>query len=39
MKFDVKTGCFAGTMGFGVTSYPIKVAEGKIFVALGEVTP
>ena len=32
MKFDVATGCFAGTTGFGVASYPAKVVDGKILV-------
>jgi 3-phenylpropionate/trans-cinnamate dioxygenase ferredoxin component len=34
MKFDVTTGCFSGTSDFGVASYPIKVFDGKIMVAL-----
>src|SRR4051812_13305283 len=34
MKFDVTTGCFAGTSGFGVASYPVKVVDGKIMVAI-----
>ncbi len=35
MKFDVTTGCFAGTSDFGVTSFPAKVVDGGIVVALG----
>ena len=35
MKFDVATGCFAGSTGFGVASYPVKVVDGKILVAVG----
>jgi 3-phenylpropionate/trans-cinnamate dioxygenase ferredoxin subunit len=35
MKFDVTTGCFAGTSDFGVASYPAKVVDGEIVVALG----
>ena len=35
MKFDVATGCFAGTTGFGVASYPVKVVDGAILVAIG----
>jgi nitrite reductase/ring-hydroxylating ferredoxin subunit len=35
MKFDVTTGCFAGTPHFGVTSFSVKVEDGKILVALG----
>ena len=35
MKFDVTTGCFAGTPHFGVASFPAKVEDGKILVALG----
>jgi nitrite reductase/ring-hydroxylating ferredoxin subunit len=35
MKFDVTTGCFAGTLDFGVASFPAKVVDGKIVVALG----
>ncbi len=34
MKFDVTTGCFAGTSDFGVAAYPAKVVEGKIVVAV-----
>ena len=32
MKFDVTTGCFAGTSDFGVAAYPAKVVDGKIMV-------
>lgn len=32
MKFDVTTGCFAGTSDFAVKSYEVKVIDGKIFV-------
>jgi nitrite reductase/ring-hydroxylating ferredoxin subunit len=35
MKFDVTTGCFAGTSDFGVASFPAKVVDGEIVVALG----
>jgi nitrite reductase/ring-hydroxylating ferredoxin subunit len=34
MKFDVTTGCFSGTSDFGVASYPVKVVDGKILVAV-----
>ncbi len=34
MKFDVTTGCFAGTSDYGVASYPAKVVDGEIMVAL-----
>jgi 3-phenylpropionate/trans-cinnamate dioxygenase ferredoxin component len=34
MKFDVTTGCFAGTSDFGVASFPAKVVDGEILVAL-----
>src|SRR5271168_382216 len=34
MKFDVTTGCFAGTSDFGVVSFPAKVVDGEIMVAL-----
>ena len=34
MKFDVTTGCFAGTSDFGVASYPVNVVDGKIMVSL-----
>jgi 3-phenylpropionate/trans-cinnamate dioxygenase ferredoxin subunit len=34
MKFDVATGCFAGTSGFGVASYPVKAVDGKIMAAV-----
>jgi 3-phenylpropionate/trans-cinnamate dioxygenase ferredoxin component len=33
MKFDVTTGCFAGTSDSAVASYPVKVVDGKIMVA------
>ncbi len=36
MKFDVTTGCFAGTSDFGVAAYPVKVVDGKILVSVGE---
>ena len=32
MKFDVTNGCFAGSSDFGVASYPVKIADGKIMV-------
>src|SRR5579864_106420 len=35
MKFDVTTGCFAGTSDFAVASFPAKVVDGGIVVALG----
>ena len=34
MKFDVTTGCFAGTSEFGVAAYPAKVVDGKIMVEI-----
>lgn len=34
MKFDVATGCFAGTSDFGVAAYPAKVVDGKIMAAV-----
>jgi nitrite reductase/ring-hydroxylating ferredoxin subunit len=34
MKFDVATGCFAGTSEFGVASYPVKVVDGKVMAAV-----
>jgi nitrite reductase/ring-hydroxylating ferredoxin subunit len=34
MKFDVTTGCFAGTSDFGVASFPAKVVDGEIVVAI-----
>jgi len=34
MKFDVATGCFAGTADFGVASYAVKVVDGKIMAAV-----
>lgn len=34
MKFDVTTGCFAGSSDFGVASYPVKVVCGKITMAV-----
>ncbi len=34
MKFDVTTGCFAGTSDVGVTSFPAKVVDGKILVSI-----
>lgn len=38
MKFDVTTGCFAGTSDFGVASYPAKVVDETIMVSLGPRT-
>ena len=34
MKIDVTTGCFAGSPESGVDSYPVKIVDGKITVAL-----
>jgi 3-phenylpropionate/trans-cinnamate dioxygenase ferredoxin component len=34
MKFDVLTGCFAGTSYFGVASYPVEVVDGKVMAAV-----
>jgi 3-phenylpropionate/trans-cinnamate dioxygenase ferredoxin component len=34
MKFDVTTGCFSGTSDFGITTYPVKVVDGKFMVAI-----
>ncbi len=34
MKFDVTTGCFAGTAASGVATYPVKIVDEKILVAL-----
>lgn len=34
MKFDVTTGCFAGTSDIGVASYPVTVVDGKILVSV-----
>jgi nitrite reductase/ring-hydroxylating ferredoxin subunit len=34
MKFDVTTGCFAGTPDFGVAAYPSEVVDGKIMVSI-----
>ncbi len=34
MKFDVTNGCFAGTPHFGVASFPAKVVDGEILVAV-----
>jgi nitrite reductase/ring-hydroxylating ferredoxin subunit len=35
MRFDVTTGCFAGTSDSAVASYPVKVVDGMILVAIG----
>jgi nitrite reductase/ring-hydroxylating ferredoxin subunit len=35
MKFDATTACFAGTADSAVASYPVKVVDGKILVAVG----
>ena len=35
MRFDVTTGCFAETSDSGVASYPVKVVDGTILVAVG----
>ena len=34
MKFNVTNGCFAGTLDAAVASYPVKVVDGEIMVAL-----
>jgi len=34
MKFDVTTGCFAGTSYFGVAAHQPKIVDGKILVAI-----
>ena len=34
MNFDVTTGCFAGSSGYGVVVYSVKVVNGKIMVAV-----
>ncbi len=34
MKFDVTTGCFSGSAESGIASYPVKVVDGKIMVAV-----
>src|SRR5580700_9817635 len=34
MKFDVTTGCFAGTSDYAVASFPAKVVDGEIVIAL-----
>lgn len=34
MKFDVTTGCFAGTSDYAVASYPVKVVDGEIVVSV-----
>lgn len=38
MKFDVTTGCFAGTSDFGVASYPVKVVDAEIMVSISVTT-
>ena len=35
MKFDVTTGCFAGTSDTGVTAHQVKIVDGKVLVAVG----
>jgi 3-phenylpropionate/trans-cinnamate dioxygenase ferredoxin subunit len=39
MKIDVITGCFPGSEGFAVASYPVMVIAGKIMVAVDVSTP
>ena len=39
MKIDVVSGCFAGTTGFAVASYPVKIVAGKIMVAVDDGSP
>lgn len=34
MKFDVTNGCFAGSPDSGVSSYPVKLVDGKIMVSI-----
>jgi hypothetical protein len=33
-RFDVTSGCLAGTSGFGIASYPVKIVDGTIRVAV-----
>ena len=33
-KYDLTTGFVVGSPGFGVASYPVKIADGKILVAV-----
>ena len=33
-KYDLTTGFVVGSLGFGVGSYPVKVVDGKILVAV-----
>jgi nitrite reductase/ring-hydroxylating ferredoxin subunit len=35
MKIDVTNGCFAGTTGPAVATYPVKVADGRVLIAVG----
>jgi 3-phenylpropionate/trans-cinnamate dioxygenase ferredoxin subunit len=34
-RYDVTTGCTLHVSGYGVTTYPVKVIDGKICVAIG----
>jgi nitrite reductase/ring-hydroxylating ferredoxin subunit len=36
LKYDVTTGYVGGDPGFGVKSYPVKIVDGKIRVAMPE---
>jgi nitrite reductase/ring-hydroxylating ferredoxin subunit len=36
MKFDVTTGCFAGTSEVGVATYPAQIVDGRILVSVSD---
>ena len=38
-RYDVTTGYLTSSPGFGVASYPVKVVDGKIMVALAALPP
>jgi nitrite reductase/ring-hydroxylating ferredoxin subunit len=38
-RFDVTTGALAGCAGVGVATYPVKVEDGAILVAVGAPQP
>lgn len=34
LKYDVTNGYVGGTPGYGVTSYPVELRDGKVFVSI-----
>ncbi|TDY16931.1 3-phenylpropionate/trans-cinnamate dioxygenase ferredoxin subunit [Paraburkholderia sp. BL6665CI2N2] len=36
LRFDVRTGCIAGTGGLNVTTFPVEIVDSKVVVSLDE---